>query len=254
VTFVNTVKFNNTANDPLLRTRFISPSGGVPANNDVFVPLAFGPILTVPSSLVIGASTYNKGTNYDIIHQDDAFGYSPSSQFGLWWKMGSSPTPPANNSNFSMAYTYNSVPTLVANNLANWRLMGTDCQVHAGRIAYLTLNFAVVYDPNFTPSAVNTGISNALATYLQGLGFNAAVQVSDLVQAAHNVAGVDNIRLTTSTDNPTTYGIQLVQSDGTLISTYNVSGRPTDVYFDERTYPLLYTVNFTTKARNTFRT
>jgi uncharacterized phage protein gp47/JayE len=261
VPYVNTVKFNNTAGSPLLRTKFVDLKGNVPANNDVFIPLAYGPILDLNlpivgglESFTIGGTTWKRGTNFDIVHQDDAFGYTPGSLQGIWWKVASSPAPPANNTNLpTVNYTYNSVPSKVTSNLANWRLLGTDVQVHAGKVAWLTLNFAIVYDRNVVATTVNANVKSALDAFLKRLGFNAAVQVSDLIQVAHNVQGVDNIRLTTTTDNPTTYAIQRVQSDGTLISTYNVSGRPTDVYFDERTYPLLYNVAFTPKARNTFR-
>jgi uncharacterized phage protein gp47/JayE len=255
--FVNTIKFNSTANDALLNTRFINPSGANPAVNDVFVPMAFGPVLSVPATLTIGGQSYTLGTDYDIVHQDDAFGYTTTSVFGIYFKMASAQNvahPIANNTSFNVAYTYNSVPSLVADNLANWRLVGTDTQIHAGKVANIQLNFAIVYSPNYTPSAVNTAINNALSSYLRSLGFNAALQVSDIHNVASNVAGVDNIRLTSSTDNAVTYGIQLVQNNGSVITNYNASGRPTDVYFDDRTYPLLFNVNYTPKARNTFRT
>jgi uncharacterized phage protein gp47/JayE len=259
--FVNTLKFNATAGDSLLNTRFVTPSGTNPAVNDVFVPLAFGPVLTVPSSIVIGAYTYAIGTDYDIIHQDDAFGYTTQSQFGLVWKMASSQNvahPPANNSTWNITYTYNKVPSLVASNLANWRLVGTDAQVHAGKPAYIQLNFAIVYSPNYSPYSVNTAINTAIASFLAGLGFNAALQVSDIHNIVSNVAGVDNVRLTKSTEytggDTQRYGVQQVQANGTDITNFNVSGQPNDVYFDDRTYPVLYSINYTTKARNTFRT
>lgn len=253
VAYVTSVLFNNTTGDPLLRTKFVSPTGTHPASGDVFIPLGFGPVLSLPASIVIAGTTYTLGTNYDIVHQDDAFGYAPNSMYGIWWKTTTNGTNPAANSIFTVAYTYNSIPISVMNNLANWRLLGTDVQVHAGKIAYLNFNFAIVYDSNITTDTVNASIQTTLDAYLKRLGFNAAVQVSDIVQVVHNVPGVDNVRLTTSTDNPTTYGIQLVQSDGTVISTYNVGGNPTDVYFDERTYPLLHSIAYSVKARNTFR-
>lgn len=266
ISYVNTVKFTNTATDPLYRLKFVDAAGNHPATNDVFIPLGFGPILSIPATLKFtgSASVYAVGTNYDIVHQDDAFGYSPNSLYGIWWKVGTSPAPPANNATVTdgatppvttMTYTYNSVPWQVQSNLANWRLLGTDVQVHAGKPIYLTFNFAVVYDRGATPATVNTNVISALDAFLKRLGFNAAVQVSDIIQVAHNVVGVDNIRLTSSTDNPTNYGIQHVLANGTAVgSPYNVSGRPTDVYFDERSYPLLCTANFTAKARNSFRT
>lgn len=256
--YINTVKFNNTANDPMLNTRFINPSGANPAVNDIFVPMAYGPVMSVPGTIVVGGQTYTFGTDYDIVHQNDAFGYSTTSKFGIYFKMASSQNtahPIANNTTLSnVSYGYNQVPSLVAQNLASWRLVGTDVQIHAGVVAWIQLNFAIVYLPNYTPSAVNTAVSNALSSFMQGLGFDAGLQVSDLHNVASNVPGVDNIRLTTSTDNGTTYGIQLTLANGTVVSNFNVSGRPADVYFDDRTYPLLINVNFTPKARNTFRT
>jgi len=255
IAYVPTVKFSNTTTDPLYRLKFVSPKGVNPTVNDVFIPLGFGPITALPATIPFtGVSPVPAyGTNYEIVHQDDAFGYANNSLYGIWWKTTTNTTNPSTNQTATINYTYNSVPYSVAKNLASWRMLGTDVQVHAGKIAYLLLNFAIVYNPNVNTATVNTNINTALGSYLKTLGFNAAVQISDLVQIAHNVTGVDNLRITSSTDNGTTYGIQLVQSDGTLISTYNVSGRPTDVYFDERTYPLLYGCNFTVKAQNTFR-
>ncbi len=256
--YVPSVKFTSTGS--LAASKFVSPSGAVPAVNDVFIPLGFGPILGITSLSNTGtSSTPVKGTHYDIVHQDDAFGYSPASVFGLWWRTTTNAAaynPAGNPQAMDVSYTYNTVPTIVQNNIANWRLLGTDVQVHAGRPKYLTFNFAIVYDRTVTPSSVNASVTSALDAYLKRLGFNAAVQVSDIVQVVHNVVGVDNVRFLTSTDNPTNYGIQLVQASGTPITPnpYNVSGRAVDAYFDERSYPLLQTVNFTVKARNTFRT
>lgn len=251
VIFITANKFVATAGAALQASRFLTAKGVAPAVNDIFVPLAYGPVLSVPASMVIGVTTYTRGTHYDIVHQNDAFGYTPSSAFGLvFYGAGSVP---ANNATFSMNYTYNSVPSLVQNQLANWRMVGTDVQVHGGKIAYLQINLVVVYQPNFVPSVVNTAINQALSTFLQGLGFDAAVQVADIIQTAHNVLGVDNVRMATSTDNGSVYAIQLVKSDGTLISTYNNSGRAIDVYFTDDTYPILYNTTFIVKARNTFR-
>jgi hypothetical protein len=166
--------------------------------------------------------------------------------------------PIANNTLINLTYTYNSVPSTVASNLANWRLVGTDAQVHAGKPAYIRLNFAIVYTPNYTPTAVNTAINTALTSWIGGLGFNAALQVSDIHNVVSGVAGVDNVRLTKSTEYTNSdinqYGIQQVQANGTDITNFNVSGQPNDVYFDDRTYPVLYTANYIPKARNTFRT
>lgn len=265
--YVNTITFNNTAGSSLQASKFVSPSGSNPQVGDVFIPLGFGPILSLPSTFVINSVTYTLGTNYDIIHDDSPFGYTPSSLFGIWWKTTTNATNPPNNTQFTVSYnttqnsdgsttttgyTYNSVPSSVQSDIANWRLLGTDVQIHAGKQALLLFNLAIIYGKNVVASTVNSNINSALTSFLQTQGFNASVEIVDIVQTVRNVQGVDNVRLLTSSDNPTNYAVQLVHSSGSVISTYETGGLPTDLYFDERTYPVFYGANITARARNTF--
>jgi hypothetical protein len=254
----NTITFNNVANDPLQASRYKTYSGLTPNVGDVFTPLAWGPIssISVDSSnnITIANNTYTQGTEWDLVHLDDAFGYSPTSSFGIWWKAAASPAI-ANNTAWTVNYTQNNVPGLVAQNLANWRLLGTDVQVHAGKQAYFTLNLAIVYLPTYDVPTVNSNINSAVIGYISGLGFDSALEISDLLQTVHNVPGVVNVRFLTIAENSTNYGLQQVTNTGTVITNYSTGSpyyRPTDVYFDDRTYPVLYAINYTTKARNTF--
>lgn len=258
----SSVVFTNTTTSSLYYGKYVTPSGAHPVSGDLFVPLGFCPIidLALPTDadgndlLTLGTTTYTRGTDFEVVHDDDAFGYTPSSLCGLWFKTSSGSTVVADGSTAALTYTYNDIPLQVNNNLANWRLLGTDVQIHAGKPVSLRFNIAVVYDLAVNTDTVNTGITTALTNYLQSLGFQAAVQVSDVVQAVHNVPGVDNVRLTNSTDNAGQYGIQSMNSDGTVIKTYHDSSNsPKDVYFDERSYPTFYGVVITPKARNTFR-
>jgi uncharacterized phage protein gp47/JayE len=194
-------------------SRFVKLNGTNPSVNDIFVPLAFGPILSVPSSMTIGGTAYTRGTHYDIVHQNDAFGYAPNSTFGLvWYASGGIP---ASNTSFSITYTYNSVPTTIQQSIESaWRLLGTDVWVHAGKVRQYRIHLAVVYSSGANQASVNTAVNSALASYVLGLGFNSALQVSDILQVAHNVPGVDNVRMLTSTDDGTNYAIQLMNADG----------------------------------------
>jgi hypothetical protein len=93
------------------------------------------------------------------------------------------------------------------------------------------------------------------------------MQVSDILQAVHNVAGVDNVRFLTSTDDSTNYAIQQLYPDplygqpGHTSPTVTgpisqVGGRAADVYFDDASYPMFNPgfaqVRIMVKARNTF--
>lgn len=254
----NTIVFNNTAHDPLQASRYKTYGGTSPTVGDVFTPLAWGPIssITVDGSnnITVGGNTYTQGTEWDLVHLDDAFGYSPTSLCGIWWKAAASPAI-TNNTAWTVQYTQNNVPGLAAQNIANWRLLGTDVQVHAGKRMYFTLNLAIVYVPTYNVASVNTAVTTAVNTYINGLGFDSALEISDLLQAIHNVPGVDNVRFLTIAENGTHYGLEEVTNAGTLITNHSTGSpyyRPTDVFFDDRTYPFLYTINFVTKARNTF--
>jgi hypothetical protein len=253
---------------PMDPTRFSLLNGSQPVAGDFFTPLLAGPILWVPTTLQdAAAKTYTLGTHYDIVHQSDAFGYSPTSKFGLVWHHAASALP-ANGTKFTLTYNYNRVPTQIQNDIeSQWRLLGTDMQVHGGIAKYYRYHLAVVYNPGTSTPTVNLDINTALFNLVNSLGFRSALQVSDILQAVHNVAGVDNVRFLTSTDDPTNYGIQQLYRDPLYPSTGHttpaitgpisaVGGRAADVYFDDASYPqfdpTLSPVRIVVKARNTF--
>ncbi len=45
--------------------------------------------------------------------------------------------------------------------------------------------------------------------FFQSQNYGAWVEVSDILLAIHQVLGVDNVKLTTSSENPINYGIQV---------------------------------------------
>lgn len=261
VVFVNSNTFVATAGAALQNTRFVTLAGANPAVGDIFVPLAYGPITSMSaSSFTLSGHTYTLGVDYDIVHQNDAFGYTPTSAFGLvWYAAALAGNTLANNSVFPLTYNYNQVPSLVADNLANWRLLGTDVQVHAGRIKWMAINVAVMYTSGFTSGSVNPNITSAVNDLIQNVGFGSALQVSDIINVIHNVNGVDNVRLLNSNDNSTRYAILEVNaSNSTILHTYSaqISGtgvfRPIDVAFNDNEYPQLAAINIVSKTANNF--
>lgn len=247
-------RFTATSTSQLYNARFIqsNPAAPTPPVNNVFVPLAYGPILAVPATIAVGGTTYTLGVDYFIAHRNDAFGYTPNSLFGLSWNPARMP---ANNATFSLAYTYDRLPRDVQDAISTWRLVGTDARAHAGKQMPLRFHFAIVYDRRFDPTSVNTAINVALSDWLGGLGFSAAVQVSDITQVAHNVPGVDNIRFLNSTDDPASYGIAQMSpwAANTQVGLFASSGRAKDVTFPDDTYPVLHSTRIIAKGANTFR-
>lgn len=134
--------------------------------------------------------------------------------------------------------------------------MTTDAMVHAAKPVYLKLAFAVVYGTAYDRTTVNTELERILAIYFEGLGFGTRIEASDILQQAHNVPGIDNIRFisTEAVGGATAY--QEVTSTGTLVQTFATGspGRATDTVLNDNQVPLLYDVVTVTKAANTFGT
>jgi hypothetical protein len=268
----STWKFNSVHNDPLCTDRFATAAGVAPKAGDVFQPLLHGPPLQLdPGTL----PNYTAGVDYDLIYQMDAFGMTPTSSFGLIWYTpsnyaGQSPADPraaaktpANGTALTIVYTYNYVPQQVQSTVeGQWRLLGTDLQVHAGLAKLYRFYLYLVYTVGSNPATVNDTIDLALVDLVNNLGFDSALQVSDVLQTVHNVAGVDNVRFVTLNDpeNGSGYGIQQMYPNpdpdqtslpGPIIQT---GGRAKDIYFDDASYPVFDSAVKYVKARNTFGT
>lgn len=274
VVFQNTKTFGSltypTAN-------FINPDGSMPTSGNVFIPLAFGPVLTVSPTVTIGSTTYGLATAahpmgttsgdvtyaYQIVHDNTANGWTPQSLFGLEWDAGSLPP---NNSVFTLgvdgSYTYNQVPTSVQNEVESWRLAGTDVRAHQATSVLLRFSLALMYERLSYPPQVNQSIDAALSSWLNSLGLNSVVQVSDVIDVVHNVPGVDNVRFLNGSDYPgftvgaaNSYevGIQHLTSEGSVQTSYvDSSGRPKDIRFKDSEIPQFGGCVFVQKASNSF--
>ncbi|MFH8483104.1 baseplate J/gp47 family protein [Streptomyces sp. NPDC018055] len=251
---------------------------------NVFVPLPFGPIVTVPASMTIGATTYGLATKtnplgtvangityaYQIVHEDTVNGWTPMSRFGLEWHRTYLP---ADGTSFAVGsagdYTYNEVPASVQDAVNRWRLVGIDAQVHQAKQRWLRFSLGVMYTASSTGSAasVQAAIRTALSDYLNRMGFNSNVQVSDVLAVIHQVPGVDNCRLlhggdvigySSANPNASVVGIQQIAPTGAPDSAALVSyveaasGRARDIYFRDDELPVLGAVVFKTLARNSF--
>ncbi|MEU6362269.1 baseplate J/gp47 family protein [Streptomyces albidoflavus] len=255
-----------------------------PEANNVFLPLPFGPVLSVPATLTVGATTYGLATKahplgtvsggvtyaYQIVHEDTVDGWTPTSRFGLEWHRTYLP---ADGSAFVVGgngdYTYNEVPASVQDAVNRWRLVGIDARVHQAKQRWLRFTLGVMYTASSTGSvaSVQDAIRTALSDYLNRMGFNSNVQISDVLAVVHQVPGVDNVRLlhggdvigySSANPNASVVGIQQIPPggapDSAALSSYveAATGRARDIYFRDDELPVLGAVVFKTLARNSF--
>jgi uncharacterized phage protein gp47/JayE len=274
VVFRNTLLFNSTGGSAMNSNNFIRPDGSTPTVGNVFIPLAFGPIITVPPTLVIGATTYGLVTPahafgsssggityaYQIVHDDTAYGWGPNSRFGLEWLAASQP---AANSVFSLAadYNYNDVPMAIQRETDRWKLAGTDIMVHQAKNVFLKFNLAVIYDFRVDQGVTAQAIDTAISAFLESLGFDAVVQASDILSVVHAVPGVDSVRFlhgddisgyVSGTPNIYTVGMQKIVN-GTVVASYvDTDGRAKDVILGDDEVPAFGLTFKIAKAENTW--
>jgi Baseplate J-like protein len=263
VSYFRSTAFSETSTDALYRQKFVRLEGNGathPTAANLFVQLAWGPIIDFPNTLTISEETYVRGTDYWVVHDDSGHGYSPTSMFGLEWLASNAP---ATNSRIlladAQAYFYNRTPADVEARARTWKLTTTDIKAHAAKQIRLALNFAVMYSASYDRAAVQAELDRTMAVWMNTLGFRSVVQVSDILSVAHSVAGVDNVRflnsLESSTGEDDDWGIQRVTSNGTHIAHFasgSTPARATDIVLAENEVPVLMDIRYLTKAQNSY--
>jgi uncharacterized phage protein gp47/JayE len=76
-----------------------------------------------------------------------------------------------------------------------------DVLVHRAKVRYFTPIVTVMYTLGSTRAVVDASIVAALDSFFNNQYYGAAIQTSDILQAIHNVPGVDNVRFTNETGN-----------------------------------------------------
>jgi uncharacterized phage protein gp47/JayE len=273
VKFATTTAFQSSSTSNWYTKLFARPDGTAPAAGNVFVALPYGPIITVPPTIVINGTTYGLASPanplgtvaggvtyaYQIVHRTGAYGWSPYSDFGLEWSAAYAPAA-GSVIVLSEDYTFNDVPYAIQQQLENWRLAGTDVQAHQGVEVELQFSLAIIYDPSTSQAVTQAAINTALSNYLAQLGFDSRLYPSSILQIVEGVPGVTACRFLTAADYPTwgisvpnnyNVGIQAV-SGGLVVQSYvDSQGNPMDIEFGANQIPSFGNTVLVTKAGNT---
>jgi uncharacterized phage protein gp47/JayE len=256
VVFQANKRFRASVGSPYYRGNFRRMDETMPSEDNIFIPLAFGPIITIPSSLVVGDQTFYQSIDYHLVHDDTAFGYAANSRFGIEWEVDSLPDVLSPAPVFIVGenedYTYNAMVADIQSGIERWRLVGIDALAHAAKLQALRFNIAVMYDRSATPEVTNGLIEEAIQAYLRTQSFDSTVQVSDVIQAIHGAPGVDNVRFLDSRDwptydsgNPNAYGVGIQRViDGDVVESYvdHATGSAIDFSFGDSEIPVFESI------------
>lgn len=148
----------------------------------------------------------------------------------------------------TLQHSYYSDVVNVDNLAQQSRVVGSNTLAHIAKFVPLVINFSVVYTPNTNPIVANSSIQSAVSNYLSSIAFDSAVSMTSLLNAAAGSSGVQAIRITTQSDNPNNYGVQIVNLDG------SANGTPyfKDILLANNQIPTLFQINYTVFGVNNF--
>jgi uncharacterized phage protein gp47/JayE len=217
-------------------------SSGEPQTDSRFVRLTSVPVVSFPSTITIGSSVYSLGTHYHLIRSITTAAGSHREITGLEWP--SAVNGPANGTQLTLTYIYNRVPELLTAIIDTSKQLCTDVMVHQAKWRYVVPCLSVEYSRTYSPTTVDTNIKSHLTRYFGAMQYGQQVKITALLMAVQQVLGVENVTLTTSTENPTHYGVE-VYSDPTGSPLNRWEG---DFKLDDNALPVLQNVQITRKA------
>jgi hypothetical protein len=195
-------------------------TGQIPQPGMVYQPLIWQPITALPDYINISNTPYAQGSDFVLLEDVSLNRGSKLAKDGIAWNYNSI----YSNQNFLLAsgvyqvdYDFNSLPYTLNQTTDQYKQITTDVLVHAAHDRYFDVVLVVMYTPGFNVDSVNTQISTTISNYFETLNFNNFIQFSDILQAVHNISGVDNVRFAKSSDDFGIYGIIEVASDGQTI-------------------------------------
>lgn len=189
-------------------------TNATPLPTSRFVRLGSVPVVSFPPTLTIGNTVYKQGVDYYLIktttknlfNEYTLLAGSHRDICGIEWLSGRGP---ADGQEMTLKFVYNRVPQVVNSLIAQNKQITTDVLVHQAGYQYVQPCLSIEYDRAYSLSVVNTAIINRLQKYFQGVGFGASIKLSNICLAVQQCIGVVDVKVTTSAEDSSNYGIQL---------------------------------------------
>lgn len=239
--------FNATTTSPYYNLNYLRESGQHPLIGNYYQSLLWQPIISLPESIDIGSYTFFLNKDYWLVKDTTTYQGSKRGRDGIEWR-STIINVLASGSIFLLEYTFNKLPLSLNELMDEHKAITNDVLTHSSWSSYLVINLVMMYSIGYDKTSVNEAVSIALSDFLERQNFGTTIQISDILEVAHEVSGVDNVRLTRSNDG-VAHGIQEVAADGI---TNLGPPRNIDFILQDNTLPVLQKVVITSKSQNTY--
>lgn len=240
-------------NHPYLMNRVFKDDNGVTAASGRLQILGYGPVMSLPSSLQIGETTYfqktaSEANDYKLVREVGVLGGSTSGVYGILFTNSSKH--PSQGETLEINYAYNRVPMVLDEYMRTNKQITTDVMVHEAEIIPIGINAIIQLTAGYSEGVVRDEIRENLKEWIDGLGYGTWIQFSDIHDVIRRSPGVDAARMKRETDTPTTtsFGIQTYSRNGLTVTSTKIK----DFRLKDSQLPSLNVVNLVMKAENTF--
>lgn len=216
-----------------------------PRAGNLYSPLLWEPVTSLPDSIVIGESTYYLNEHYWLV-EDLGLRGTIRARNGIEWApnvRGETATDVEEGTLTGQTLLENTAPNITVSNyffdenivkvqaaIDAVRPVTTDALVHKAKPRYFKFYVTIMYDNGANVESVNSNIKYELGRSMANAYFGATIQLSDILQTIHNVNGVDNVRWTSEQTDDLGYRVQECDSDGQPVVNVHVETQNTNVY------------------------
>lgn len=221
--------FDNVPNSPLYvdKYRRIKNSSQQPSVGNYFTPLFQQPVTDLPDTITVSYTsstagqdastyTYTKGVHYWAIQDVTELRGTIRARNGIEWSskipakaasdgsgnyghytgpvIGKPVSNQVTASSISVnQYAYDQNISDVQASVESYKQVTTDALIHQAKTRYFKPDLTVSYAQGADPATTNQYIKDNLDYYFKSLPFGSYIQLSDILQTAHNAPGVDNV-------------------------------------------------------------
>ncbi|WP_028058413.1 baseplate J/gp47 family protein [Candidatus Solirubrobacter pratensis] len=205
-----------------------------PMLGNLFTPLFLQPVADIPDSIKIGSTIYYRDLHYWLVEDVSELRGTVRARNGIEWDkylpgQAADDDPDSPTMWTGPVVALNTEPSVTVAQYAydkniydlqatvdGSRQTTTDVLAHKATTRYFKLDIAVMYGPGASVAATNLAIRDAVQAYFKSQYFGTAIQLSDLLQAIHNVPAVDNVRWSADAVHaPSNYRVAGCNVDGT---------------------------------------